>query len=335
MLRATITAVSLLLAATACTPDFDKFWQPKDLRILAVKASPPEVLVLPSGKISLSGLDPTDTKALMAALAQALPATFPTVRVTALITDPAAPTAQVQWELWVCSTDDNNCDEATFREKIASGTSDQAAVAVDFKLTRELFVKVLQKDTFRGFGGLPVYVELKVARGQQRDRALKRLVYGVYGPGELAKVTGIPLDPLKLPNNNPSVDDLLFDFVTARPGWSATAGEKYTIFPVSPDHNKEDYVVQTFTGGTRQLEEHLTYRFFVTAGSLSPSKTGGKPRPFVTDKKADDYSTSWTAPMDEDSATFWVVVSDGRGGTGWLGPRTIKIVERLDGGVGE
>jgi hypothetical protein len=108
-------------------------------------------------------------------------------------------------------------------------------------------------------------------------------------------------------------------------GWQVTAEEAITLDPVSPKTDKEPYITDTLLKDTKELEEFLSYAFFVTAGELSHARTGGKPSLFVDLKKADDLTSEWTP---EDPATsdanptaaspqIWIVVRDDRGGVGW------------------
>ncbi len=291
--RATVAALSLL-AAAACSPDFEKIWDVTDLRILAVQASPPEVLFI------------------------SVPATFPTVRVTALVADPRAPKARVDWEMWACTPEKKTCDDAHLREKVAAGSGAQGEIATNFVLSRALYDAGMQKDTFRGFGGLPIKVEVRVKRGTYQARAIKRVIYG------------FALPPGKWPNNNPSITEVQVDDETMPAAWEVEADEEYELLPKTPTWDRETYTVLTFSGVSqaclkdptaagcsRTLEENLTYSYFATSGEISHASTGGKDRAFVTDKKVKDISSTWTPESDVDEATLWVVVRDDRGGTAW------------------
>ncbi len=292
-----------LLWAVACSPDFERLWQVTDLRILAMQAYPPEVLFVSP------------------------PATFPTVKVTALVTDPTAPDAKVDWELFACTPEKKTCDEAAMKVKVASGTSAQDEVAASFVLSRELYEAGMEKDTFKGFGGLPIKLELRVKRGASRVSAIKRVVYGYALPAG------------KYANNNPSITEVLVDDEAMPAKWEVEVGEEVTLLPKTPTWDKETYMVLTFkgvtpeclggtaTGCSRTLEEYLTYSYFATSGEIAHSRTGGKPKPFVTDKKVTDISTTWTPESGVDEATIWVVVRDDRGGAAWFSPLKATVKE--------
>ena len=299
----TIAAALSLLAAAGCSPDFEKIWQVTDLRVLAVQASPPEVLFL------------------------SVPSTFPKVRITALVTDPRAPKAKVEWEMWACTPEKKTCDLAFLKEKVAGGTTAQGAVAADFVLSKALYNAGMQKDTFRGFGGLPIKVEVHVKRGTYRASAVKRVVYGYALP------------PGKWPNNNPSITEVLVDDEALPTPWEVEADTEVKLLPKTPTWDEETYVVLTYTGVTpaclqnpaasgcsRTLEENLKYSYYATSGEISHASTGGKDRAFVTDKKVNDISTEWTPESGVEEATLWVVVRDDRGGAAWS-TLTAKVKE--------
>ena len=287
----------LLLASAACSPDFEKFWQVTDLRVLAVTASPPELLFITP------------------------PQTFPPVRITALVTDPIAPDATVDWELWACTPEKMSCAEAFMKVKVSGGTSAQDKIAADFVLSQELYQVALGKDTFKGFGGLPIKLELRVKRGSFTSSAVKRVVYG------------LALPPGKWPNNNPSITEVLVDGQALPDPWVVEADKEVVLLPKTPSWDKEIYQVLTYTGVTpdclsgkvttgcsRTLEEYLTYSYFATSGKIGNATTGGKPKAFVTDKKVTDISTEWTPDSSVTEATIWIVVHDDRGGTAWFKP---------------
>lgn len=273
-----------LLGATGCTPEFDEVWLVKDLRILALRAEPPEVLV-PLGVT-----------------------TFPKVKVTALVVDPLAPAgALFDWELWACSAEESRCDEARTRTLITAARSTLDAITTEVSLDVNLYLASILADPLKGFGGVPVMVELRVRRDAFEARAVKRIVYGA------------PIPAQKTANANPSIAKVSADDKPlAGPALVASAGgEKVKLLPEPGPGDKEHYWVATYTGSERELDEYLSYAFFTTGGALSSATTGGKPSPFVDNKKVDDPSSDWTPPKEPGSATLYLVVRDDRGGVGW------------------
>ncbi len=276
--------LALALLAAACTPEFEEVWQVKDLRILALRAEPPEVLV---------PLGVTD---------------FPTVKITALVADPLAPEgALFDWELWVCSAEESRCEVARTKTLVKAARSTLEAIEVELKLDQATYIDSILADPLKGFGGVPVMVELQIRRDAFAARAVKRIVYGA------------PIPAKKTPNANPTIARVKADdYPLAGPALGANAkGEKVKLLPEPGPGAKERYWVATYTGGERELDEYLSYAFFTTAGKLSPATTGGKPSPFVDNKKVDDPSSDWTPPEQAGSATIYLVVRDDRGGVGW------------------
>jgi hypothetical protein len=264
-------------AAPACMPELDQRWLVQDLRILAVRAAPPEVLV-PS-----------------------LPKTFPPVRITALVVDPAAPDAPVDWELWACYAED--CSKPGRNRLLKQARTPPGQIQLDYVLTEERFLAAQRADSLKGFGGVPVVLNLNVKGRSGEATAVKRLVYGFYAPAE------------KRPNRNPAVAQVSADKQVVGPAWQQTAGKTTNLVPAPNSGDAERYWVATFAGGKKQVDEHLRYAFYVSAGTLSWSTSGGPPNP--TTGKPASVATRWTAPPAAGAASIWIVVTDGRGGVGW------------------
>ena len=278
----TLGALALALLPCGCTPDFAPEWLIKDLRILAIRAEPPEVL-LPAGS--------TD---------------FPPVQVEALSVDPTAPQAEVDWELIGCSNEETRCDLATYRKVVGFGHGRLDTVQCEVRLPIDLYQAALAADPLRGLGGVAVMLQLSVRREGQEAIAVKRLVYGT------------PTPPAKTPNRNPSLI-VTADEQPPPSSWTIDAGRKVVLRPVSLPTDKEHYWVATYSGGSRELDEFLSYSFFTTAGALSDAQTGGRPIAFIENKKTTDLSSEWTAPTSAGPVTLWIVVRDDRGGAGWTG----------------
>jgi len=281
-------ALPFLLLMAGCTPDFDEIWQVKDLRILAIRSTPPEVLV-PLGVTE-----------------------FPAVRIDALIVDPQAPAGAIfDWELWACTADETRCEIADRQVLVRRGQAPLEGIAADFTLDSALAQAALEADPLKGFGGVAVMVELRVGREGLEARAVKRVVYGY------------PIPPQKTANSNPSFKRMMADGEEVFPPLVVEPNRQVKLLPESSAEAKEKYWVATYTGGSRELTEYLSYAFFVTSGRLSDPVTGGKPSPFVQKTDLEDLSVEWTpTALGED--TVWVVVHDDRGGVGWTSFRTIS-----------
>lgn len=95
-------------------------------------------------------------------------------------------------------------------------------------------------------------------------------------------------------------------------GFSIHAGQEVQLTPVPAADAKE----QTPNG-----PETLGYTFFSTGGALSSLRTTDTT---ATGEPVDTF-TNWSAPPQPGPVQFWVIIRDGRGGTGWL-TRTVQVV---------
>jgi hypothetical protein len=82
----------------------------------------------------------------------------------------------------------------------------------------------------------------------------------------------------------------------------------------SPVHANQKVRLQPLTAPKDDATERYGFSFFATAGNISSLRSTdttatGQPAPTWVE---------WTAPASPQPVRFWVVVRDGRGGTGWL-----------------
>jgi hypothetical protein len=320
--KSTRGAVLALLLLASCTPDFEESWRVLDLRILAIQAEPAEVLASRS------------TTAL------------PPVQITALAVDPRAPGGEVDWELWACTPEGDTCEDAVQRVLIKKDRTTLDQIQASYTIGQDLLLAAIQNDTLRGFGGsVPVMVHLKITGSAGSDEGIKRLVYSLHewptvqppAEGTLSgacRGAGAACDEglicdasnvcRRTPNLNPTITDVTADEKPIPDPFAVKPEQEIILEPASPTADKETYWVFTFEGGTKQLEEYLTYSFFVTSGDLSNPVTGGKPSPFLTKKKVDDLTSTWTTDKEATGATVWIVVRDDRGGVSWVSyPATV------------
>ena len=301
--------VLLVLGLVGCTPDFDEIWLVKDLRVLAVRATPPEQIFT------------------------SVPTRVVPIEVEALVADPRDTTRVVEWEAWGCSPEENSCVDAGYSEQLVEPTTtplDQ--VRLDFVPSLALVEESLNRDRFRGFGGLPILIEFRIRAnnsGESTIYAIKRLVYTFPLPYS-------PVPVGKIANSNPSVESIDVGQGKTVEGASSpvdepievVGGTELALLPKPTSEAKETYVVVTADAealledpttptGTDEVEEFLSYNFFVTLGDLSNAATGGRPSPFVDNKKVDEVSSTWSVPNVDATATVWIVINDGRGGVDW------------------
>jgi hypothetical protein len=320
MLMARLGQAMIAAALVAgCTPDFDDVWKVKDLRILAIQADPPEVLARTSDLMAVT--------------------TIPPVSVTTLVVDPRmGPGDARDWSLTACTPEEKTCDDAFRRVVVGAGRTPLDQIEATFTLTPDLLQAAIQQDTLKGFGGVPVHLDLKIWDPElaQPVQAIKRLVYGVSDfpvqvppaegtlggdcGGGAACDDGLACEGdqcVRVPNQNPALEKITADGKPI-PGsdWEVPAGEEVKLLPAAREGDDEPYWVNTFTGGTRRLDEYVSYAFFVTSGKLKNATTGGPPTVFAKKKSVEDLTSTWT-PLETGDATVWVIVRDDRGGVSW------------------
>lgn len=349
---AALTVALIASLAGACTPDFETPDIVKDLRFLAISAEPPEQvlwrdpLTIPPdvGAWLLSalgsGADPT---ALCRSGGPPPPATIAgvaPVRITPLVVDPRVPEAEratraFDYEVWACSAGGSSCtDTDGYRVKLESGSKPLPQISYDFTPDGELFRFALCEDTLLGFGGLPIFVELRVF-DREKDRwvsAAKRVAYTFWLPYS-------PVPTGKQANQNPDFEQVELTVKDADDNDVRTlkladlAGapltlrrdEKLVMLPMVTEASKESYAQVATPDPTGeqteieilQLEEcdkgekrssdvnvacgvFFSWFFYATSGSLSHQSTGGAPSVFITNKKIEDPTSEWTPPKKTD-----------------------------------
>ena len=299
-----------------------------DLRIMAVSAEPPEVVV----PIDLESLPAAieDPAALAEILADV---ELPDVQVCALVGDPAD-SRSLEFTMHACApTEVKRCDQPDRAiAEIATGTVEDPEeagqpVAICGTLSPSLALfQVLQEtfqvDPYGGLSGLRVQIQFTVrpagAPFDEAEFAAKSMVFSVDYPAG------------KLPNNNPTMDTLGREFADDQfAGMTAgrcsdivafpvAPGETITLEPIEAQGAREDYVVATLDGGTRSFTENLTYSWYSTDGFWSQEVTGG-PKDLAGNNP--ELSSEWTAPEDVDGprdVSLWLVQRDERGGISWF-----------------
>ena len=324
-----------LLALAGCA-SFEDPTIVLDLRVLGVETTPPEQVL---------DVDPTRQPTIDELLSQLQP-----IRIRALIAEPGS-SSQLFWTMTACVLLDmgSRCDPDGPSFEIAGGTlfdpesysigapckgetvEDPGTVCgmlvPDNRLVQILF-KALEGDLTGGLGGIDVGIVLRV-----RDAFLDP-PSETFAAKHVRFAPRIPAD--RRPNNNPNIDQLLLGrggFGTeimkehcTDPGapMSVNAGDTTTLFPVSRESDKEEYVLPTIDGQSERFTEFLTYQWIATAGSFVDEVTGGPPDVFGNIRLD---GTEWKAPdVDHDTlVTVWVVQRDSRYGVRWR-QGCIKVV---------
>ena len=281
-------AALLSLALSACIGELDTASSVHDLRVLALRADPPECYL---------GRD------------------APIFRLTALVADVEEGVlveAPRHYRVSTCpAPEDNRCEGLDGEIVLGEGSFSGETFAIDFEFTEahaSLLEEALRADTYLGFGGLPVILSVKVWRGDSVEYAAKRLVLQLPGlslEGEPANDN--PPEPLLIVDGAPLTEGEVIEI----------AGQALTIDVDSEARAaKPSYRVPTFSGGALTLNESWTYAWFTTRGTYAPETTGG-----LNPVSQADLSAETTLELDEADApgdfTSWVVLRDGRGGVSW------------------
>ncbi len=294
-------AILFLVCFGACSDTLDGVGNVHDLRMLAMRADPPDVLIVPNA-------GPVTVTALIANPPGALP-------VTCTWTTCAAPEGET-----------SRCEPSSPGFAVLGSSTEMtgplgAEPKVTFRPDPALLQTLRELDQFKGLLGLRQQVQLEIRAGNESVVGFKRVVYTVF--------TGAPV----MLNRNPVVGPIEFNdagwpedagvvFAIAAPrppGPPVPTGDARNLMAVIEDRSlREDYVVRTFEGDTRTLTETWRYNFFASNGAFSPTQAGGAN---LLAADGGVIETRWARVDGEDGGsgptTVWIVVRDGRGGESW------------------
>jgi len=199
-----LVILALVLAFTSACGEFEVRSVVLDLRVLAVRAEPPEV-VIPVTLEELPTLANDPERALE------ILENLPDVEICALVADPAD-SRSLEYTLRACApTDTLRCDDPDAAvADIASGTVEDPeeatnAISICGTLTPSLQLfnalqESLENDPLAGFSGIQALIELTIrpagAPFEDAEYAGKRVVYAIDHP------------PGKVANQNPSLGAL-------------------------------------------------------------------------------------------------------------------------------
>lgn len=282
------SVLALVLCLGGCIGELDTASAVHDLRILALRADPPECYL---------GRDQ---------------AAF---RLTALVADVKAGTLVERERHYRVSTcpapQDDRCEGLDGELVLGEGTFSGETFALDFEFTAAhaaLLEAALRADAYKGFGGLPVLLSIKVWTEEAVEYAAKRIVL---------QLPGLSLDG-EPANENPPAPLPIVDGQAIDPGARVRIAGRSAAIDVDPAARaaKAPYLVPTFSGGTLQLNESWTYAWFTTRGKYAPEVTGG-----LNPISQADLPAETALELDGDDAwgdfVSWVVLRDGRGGVNW------------------
>jgi hypothetical protein len=308
-----------------------------DLRLLAIRATPPEQ-VLPVAF--------TANGSVLSTIGQKVPTPPAPVTVTALLADPAGAGREVSYRFSTCvqlDSDTRRCTEDTPAYQVLSegtvvptdlGAEPSVTFSPDYKLIGEL----VRRDSLHGFGGVNLPVQIEITAGDESVAGFKRVTFEFGTP------------PLPPPNHNPELQALDYNGAT----WLAEAMPQFlaasaptrgipgtggadggtdtgtnTVTPIVDPAGFEEYDRPTFDGEPPvHFTETWRYSYFATRGSFSPGTAGGG-----NAATGNDGSTAsrWSTVEGQTSAgpmTVWVVVRDGRGGESWVARRALAPAAR-------
>jgi hypothetical protein len=319
--RAALLAVAAV-AATGCG-DFESPEIVRDLRVLGMIASPPEV-VTPIDPANPGGLSPAD-------LGQS--------ELCALVADPGE-SRRLSWQMVACPPrNDGRCIDGVPTLMVGEGTVDDPETAdAPVSMCGELvgsggllavLAESVRADDLGGFGNISVMVSLAVwpedGDPAAAEFASKKMRYAPLLPADRVANSNPTLDAIRVARSAESGRGADFDLPLGRCGdieaFVVAPGEKVQLIPREPDGAREDYVVPTFDGGERAFTENLSYQFYATDGEWSRSATGG---PRDGSGLLPPLDTRWTAPTDAEAigdgldVPLWIIQRDERGGQAWF-----------------
>jgi hypothetical protein len=350
-------AVALLLPS--CTPDFDDPTTVKDLRLLAVAADIPEVIVdLPP--LTLTGVStPADLAALLAEVTAKLPAMFPPITLTPLVLDPHGDGRPVHFSAVTCNNasttgpdqsrgpglvmpagrirdtiDRDPCpqDSPVLAEQdVAPQEDGTIPFPVSLVVTRDELALALATDPLGAVYGLPVTIQITASAGTESVVARKRVVFVPrLVPTQTANrnpvITGLTL---RTSDDDPGVPFNLQDPMSDPP--TVPLGAEVSIEPDRGEAETYPTMVTDRRTGALSLTfatEALRYAFFASAGTFAPATTSTEPSPLREPPRrplASKYhAPTAVAPGDTDVVSIWVVNRDERAGASF-----VKVAVRL------
>ena len=320
--RATLAAVALC----GCLPGYDPCFIPpsivSDVRLLAVRADPPE--------------------ALFDAGSDGVPTAIPIVHVRALIAGHGRG-LKLKMRARLCApTASLRCADGTPTVEGQPSDFDATEATLDIRATPALLVEARAQDPLQGYGGIRLQLEVDGIAGTDHAQvATKQLLYS------LRATTPHPNQPVELSG----VDFTLLD----QPAQSIAAGGTATVYvpqsyglrprlaPLADGSSAlEEYDVVDLGGKLVHLREQVTYDFFTDpalifgdlrsnqgnpVGAYSVgSDTASEPAPGAAE--APNGLVRLT-PLKAAPAHLWVVARDSRGAVAWSALHLDALDERI------
>jgi hypothetical protein len=279
--------------------------QVHDLRLLAMRAEPPEQVFY---------IDPASLDGGTGELPPNLH--VQDVRLLALVADPKGDGRAVHFQFATCAriaagTNDSQCltTDPTF-EVLAEGdaTPRDGWAELGFKLTPTLveLAQTQSADPYQGFGFLPLYVQLTIKAGTETAIGFKRVLFtAAFDAAHVPTANQNPVIPFVSVAGHLWGEDEVVQLGTG----------PYDVAPDPANGLQEAYTKPTFEGGTLSFTESWRYNFFATSGQFDSAVTGGVDNFLGSTGPVDDHWSPNEATAQD--ATFFIVVRDGRGGESW------------------
>jgi len=252
-----------------CVPEFDEEWLVKDLRILGIRAEPPEIPVEP-GKP-------------------------PHIAVDALVVNPAAPADRLYaWELWACTPDEKLCDGAEMQTLLRKDRTPLAEISHGFQLSDRLRQAALDlfakwRDRMQRF---PLKLELRV---HQEAGPVVRGVKQVYLTTESETNENPALEPIEV-DGRALTDPIA---VSCRPPAPLLG---LTVKTAPPPEGEA-----IFEGPMQSLDVYVSRRWFNVSGGAF-FRVEWSPCPGADDLQTGDIATLWVVLRDGRGGIDWQTV---------------------------
>jgi hypothetical protein len=321
--------IALVLAPLlgACDAGFESPELVIDLRVLGMRAEPPEVLI----PEDIQDLDLAD---------------LPEIEICALVADPFE-SRRLAFAFSACVPNNNRrCEGRSPLLDLRSGSVDdpeEADAPVEICATigpspglLEVVQRSITLDALQGFGAVDIQVEVKVwPEGNNLDQAIyasKKMRFGIAMPAERVANRNPTLETIRVARDPTGVRGLDFDMPIGRCAdiepMLVAPDERLMFLPVESEDAREAYVVPTLGGDVDEFVENLSYQFYASGGKIARFTTGGTRDIFGNEPTLHSY---WRAPTLEDSpdeereVALWVIQRDERGGQTWF-PSCARVV---------
>jgi hypothetical protein len=328
--------VTLALLAACTSGNFPAIDQVLGLTVMAIKADPPDQLVIVDGGIF--ALVVGDGGNSVAAISP--------VTLTALVADPGGNGRAVQTVFATCAALDATTHQclptSPDYQVIGSGAyfpdAGPAIIAnAAFTPGQQLLGDALGLDPDHGFGYLPLHVQVTVNAGSDQVVATKTLTFSQPITVTLGELGGPPDSGIAVTQPadlNPVMPVITLDGFPWEPAGAPLFVVNDTTIEPTPQTSEVSYFVPQFDGGLIPFTDFYGYEFYCTAGTFSNPRSGGGPRPGgsfsfgrgdhdagapVFDDAGETIpgtSVTWDADAGTPAQLvyYWIVVLDGRGG---------------------